>query len=238
MGSTRFPGKPLAPILGKAMIQVVFERCAFSNLLDEVIIATCDQEIVDAAEEFGARAVMTSQKHERATERVAEAAGLISGDIYVLIQGDEPLITSEMIDAALTPLLAESSVHCVNLMRKIESNEDFLNPDNIKVVTQINGDALYMSRSPIPHLGNSNFSAINAYKQVCVMPMTAEILKVYKETAPTKSEVVESIDMLRLIENGIAVRMVETTIESYAVDRPHDVQRVEMLLMAERKNKD
>ena len=230
MGSSRFPGKPLTPILGRPMVEHVYRRCVMSERLDEVYVATCDTEIEDAVSAFGGKAVMTSDRHERASDREAEAASAIDAGVYVMIQGDEPTINPEMIDQALAPILEEEGVQCVNLMKRIECEEEFENRDVIKVVTDCHGFALLMSREPIPTRNKLKFVDIVAHKQVCIIPFTRAGLELYATLEPTLLEIVESIDMLRFLEHGHKVRMVETAYESLAVDRPHDVAPVEELL--------
>ncbi len=230
MDSSRFPGKPLAPILGRPMIEHVYRRTAMSKSLSEVIIATCDKEIREAAENFGAKAVMTADTHERASDRVAEAARGMDADVVVLVQGDEPMTHPDMIDAAVGPFLKGDDVACVNLTRRIESEKDFLNPNTIKVVMDGNSDALFMSRQPIPSCPKGDFSAITAYKQVCIIPFRIDSLFRYSELAPTPLEIAESIDMMRFIEHGLPVRMVETGFDSHAVDTPQERREIEAMM--------
>lgn len=230
MASSRFPGKPLLPLLGIPMIEHVYKRCAMAMRLDDLYIATCDGEIYETTKAFGGNAVMTADTHERASDRIAEAAQLIDADIYVLIQGDEPLTTPEMIDAAVAPLSEGASVECVNLMKRILREDDFHNPDIIKVVVDKASNAVYMSRRAIPSHEKMLFKDIKAFKQVCIIPFTKYSLKLYGELKPTPLEIVESVDMNRFIEHGFTVRMVETAHDSHAVDRPEDVALVEKLL--------
>ena len=230
MGSSRFPGKPLAPLLGRPMIEHVYKRTAMSAALVEVVVATCDREIFDAAEAFGARAVMTANTHERASDRVAEAAQKTDADVVVLVQGDEPMTVPGMIDAAVAPFATDPAVQCVNLAKRIESESDFDDPNTIKVVLDRNNDALFMSRQPIPTRPKGDFAAIVAYKQVCIIPFRREALDRYASLPPTPLEIAESIDMMRFIEHGIPVRMVETVFDSQAVDTPQDLERVEALM--------
>ncbi|MDT7542053.1 MAG: 3-deoxy-manno-octulosonate cytidylyltransferase synthetase [Acidobacteriota bacterium] len=231
MDSSRFPGKPLATLRGRPMIEHVFRRTAMCERLDAVYIATCDDEIRIAAEGFGCNVLMTSAAHERASDRVAEAAErIIEADIVVMIQGDEPLITPEMIDAALAPLLQDPSVMCVNLARRIESREEFLDPNTIKVVTDVRGDAIYFSRAPIPAINVESFGRTKMLKQVCVIPFRRDFLREFSRLAPTPLERAESIDMLRLIEHGGRVRIVETVEETHAVDTPEDLRLVETMM--------
>lgn len=230
MNSTRLPGKPLALIHGRTMIEHVFQRAALCDILDAVFIATCDAEIRDAAEDFGCRAVMTSDKHERASDRIAEAAQEISAKIVVMIQGDEPMITPEMIEAAVHPMLLDSSINCVNLIKQIESREEFLNKNTIKVVKNNLNDAVYFSRAPIPAIEFSTDEKTSFYKQVCVIAFRREFLEKLSALAPSPLERAESIDMLRAIEHDKPIRLVETQIPTHAVDTPEDLRLVENLM--------
>lgn len=226
MGSSRFPGKPLAPLHGRTMLEHVYRRTALCADLADVVVATCDDEIRDAVAAFGGRAVMTSDAHQRASDRVAEAAADMDGDVFVLVQGDEPMTYPEMISQALAPLGTDPSVCCVNLTKRIDDIEEFRNPNTIKVVINRDNDAMYMSRSEIPTLANNRFEDIAAYKQVCVIPFRREVLMRYTRLEPTPAEIAESIDMMRFIEHGIAVRMVETPFDTHAVDTEADLQLV------------
>jgi 3-deoxy-manno-octulosonate cytidylyltransferase (CMP-KDO synthetase) len=224
MGSSRFPGKPLAPLLGRPMIEHVLRRAQMCTQLSAVYVATCDDEIKRVVEASGGRVIMTSPTHERATDRVAEAAEQVEAGIVVMIQGDEPMITPAMIAASLTPLLEDGSVECVNLVGRITNRNDYLDPNTIKVVMNVNHDALYFSRAPIPS------NAIMVFKQVCVIPFRTEFLREFARLPPTPLELAESIDMLRILEHGRRVRVVETTEETHAVDTPEDLRLVETLM--------
>src|SRR6185295_12007936 len=142
MGSSRFPGKPLAPLHGLPMLEHVYRRAQLCDQLDEVYIATCDDEILAVARGFGAAVIMTSATHERASDRVAEAAEHFQADIIVMIQGDEPMITPEMIAASLAPLRSDRSIGCVNLVHRISSQKEFIDPNTIKVVADLNNNAV------------------------------------------------------------------------------------------------
>ena len=230
MGSSRFQGKPLAPILGRSMLEHVYKRTALAASLSEVYVATCDDEICDAVTAFGGRAIMTSDRHERASDRVAEAAADIDADIIVMVQGDEPMVHPDMIEAAVAPMLQNSGIACVNLKLRIDDEADFNDRNTIKVVTDSQGGALYMSRQPIPDAQGQSFERINAFKQVCIMPFRRDALLCFAELAPTTLEIAESIDMLRFLEHGYPVHMVETTLPTQAVDTPEDLARVEKLM--------
>jgi len=230
MGSSRFPGKPLTPILGKTMIEHVYKRVALCEQLDETIIATCDEEIRQAAEAFGARVIMTSDVHERASDRVAEAVLELDADIIVMVQGDEPMIYPDMIEAAVAPFGDNADLGCVNLSRRIESLDEYQNPDTIKVVNDLQSNAMYMTRAPIPTLTAAGLADTIALKQVCVIVFTRSELELYTRLEPTPLERFESVDMLRLLEHGRTVHMVPTDRDTIAVDHPNDVLRVEKLL--------
>jgi len=229
MGSSRFPGKPLAPLHGLPMIEHVYRRAQLCDQLDEVYVATCDDEIRAAAQNFGATVILTSMAHERATDRVAEAAGHFASDIIVMIQGDEPMITPEMIAASLGPFRFDRATCCVNLVHRINSRLELLDPNTIKVVADLNDNALYFSRSPIPKV-DSKQSNVKILKQVCVIPFRRECLLEFARLAPSPLEQAESIDMLRLLEHGMSVRLVETQVTTHAVDTPEDLQLVETLM--------
>ena len=211
------------------MLEHVFRGAKLCDELDAVYVATCDNDIRDVAEGFGADVIMTSAAHERATDRVAEAVEHIAADIVVMVQGDEPMITSEMIQAALEPFGAESSISCVNLVHRVTSQHEFSDPNTIKVVGDANSYALYFSRSPIPHVSlNENTTPI--FKQVCVIAFTRRCLEEFSALPPTPLERAESIDMLRLLEHGRRVRLVETRVATHAVDTPADLKLVESLM--------
>ncbi len=231
MGSSRFPGKPMAPINGKPMIGHVFDRIANQNNLSLTAVATCDQVIFDYVVSMGGNAVMTGNHHVRASDRCAEALETLERrnklvyDIVVMVQGDEPLVHPEMIREALQPLLASQSVQVANLLGKITSREEFEDRNCIKVVCDLNGDAMYFSREPIPTRHNS--SEIPIGKQICVIPFRRNFLLEYTRMAPTPLEIAESIDMLRILEHGMRVRMVPTQHKTYSVDTPEDLRSLE-----------
>jgi len=238
MGSSRFPGKPLAEILGKPMIGHVYNRVASCEILTETVVATCDLQIFDYIVSIGGKAVLTSAHHERASDRCAEALEILETEngceyeIVVMVQGDEPMTHPEMIKQAVEPLVTDSSVHITNLYAEITSSEEFLDPNCIKVVLDSESDAIYFSRSPVPNA--KKFSDVSAKKQVCIIPFRRHFLLEYTAMEPTPLEKVESIDMLRIIEHGKKVRMVMTERPSHAVDTPEDLRVVQKLMAAPR----
>jgi 3-deoxy-manno-octulosonate cytidylyltransferase (CMP-KDO synthetase) len=196
-----------------------------------VYVATCDTEIFEAVESFGGRAMMTAPTHERASDRVAEAAADLDADVIVMVQGDEPMTYPEMITESLAPFLnGDEEVACVNLTSRITNPEEFQNPNTIKVVMDANGHALYMSREPIPTLHLQDFNRVPAFKQVCIIPFTNIALQEFIQLEPTPLEIAESIDMMRFIEHGRKVKMIETSFSTRAVDNPADLKLVETLL--------
>jgi 3-deoxy-manno-octulosonate cytidylyltransferase (CMP-KDO synthetase) len=212
------------------MIEHVFWRCAASTHLTDLYVATCDGEIYSEVESFGGKAVMTGSQHVRATERIAEASTKLDSDIVVMIQGDEPMITPEMIDAALQPMLENPDIGCVNLIRRIETEQEFHNPNTIKVVMDRHRRALYFSRHPIPTTDQENFDGRDLFKQVCVIPFRSKLLRNYVLLEPTELEKAESVDMLRLLEHGHPVHLVETEVRVHSVDTPEDLKLVASLL--------
>ena len=228
MASSRFPGKPLAPIHGIPMIGHVLFRCKMSKTLDEVYIATCDEAVRQYADSIGAQCIMTAYTHERATDRTAEAMLKIEAssgrrtDIVVMIQGDEPMTLPEMIDEAIAPMTADSTVNVVNLMAHIDSLEDFEDPNEVKVVVDLKGDALYFSREPVPSR-KKGVTDVPMLKQVCIIPFRRDYLLRFNALKPTPLEIIESVDMMRILEHGEKVRMVMTDARTASVDTPEDL---------------
>ena len=234
MGSSRFPGKPIAQILGRSMIEHIYKRVAMSKSLDATYIATCDEEIRQVAASFGAPVIMTADTHERASDRVAEAITHIpDAELIVMVQGDEPMTHPNMIDTAVAPFRNDPELGCVNLVRKIDHEPDYHDFNTIKVVMNQQNDALYMSRRPIPSLAKTGFADTAAYKQVCIIPFRRAMLFQYTRLLPTPLEQLESIDMLRLLEHGLQVKMVPTEFNTQAVDTTADLLRVEKLMAAD-----
>ncbi len=231
MASSRFPGKPLAPICGVPMIGHVYHRCKMSDAVDEVYIATCDDDIREYAVSIGAPCVMTSATHERATDRTAEAMLKIEAetgskvDVVVMIQGDEPMVYPEMIGLAVEPLLREPGLGVVNLMADMDDVTEFEDPNEVKVVVDLSGNALYFSREPIPSR-KKGASTVPMRKQVCIMPFRRDFLLQFNALPQTPLEIVESVDMMRVLENGGTVRMVATPFKTWSVDTPADLESV------------
>lgn len=236
MGSSRFPGKPMADILGMPMIGHVYNRVKMSTLLTDVYVATCDEEIYSYIESIGGKAIMTSDCHERCTDRCAEAMLKIEKkenikiDIMVMVQGDEPLTFPEMIDEATQPMLDDNSIKITNLVADLESVEEFENPNEVKVVMDKFSNAIYFSREPIPSRKKGVLD-VPMKKQVCVIPFTRDFLLQYNTMEPTPLEIIESVDMMRILENGMKVKMVPTVYKTKAVDTKEDLARVVVMML-------
>lgn len=230
MAATRFPGKPLASILGLPMIEHVRRRVSLCDILDDVIVATCDEEIKRVVEGAGGRVVMTSDTHERCTDRVAEAAIPISADIIINVQGDEPLVMPEMMNAVTRPFLEDNDLHSVNLATRIVDQEEFNDPNACKVVTNCFGDLLYISREPIPSRKKAVTNDYLKLKQLGIIAFRSDFLQAFAKLEPTPLEKIESVDMMRAVEHGYRVKIVETKGRLIGVDVPEDIRRVEKIL--------
>jgi len=228
MGSSRFPGKPLARILDLPMIEHVRRRVSLSDFTDDVYVATCDDEIREAVESFGGKVIMTADTHERCTDRVEEAASTLDSDIIVNVQGDEPLILPEAVQDVVRPLTERDDVLCSSLIYPI-TNPDELNDVNVvKAVLDQNNRVMFFSRSPIPYSKTNEEHPL--YKESGIRAFQREFLHKYSKLAPTPLERAESVDMLRVLEHGYNLLGVVTNYVTYGVDIPEDVAKVEKLL--------
>lgn len=232
MAATRFPNKPMALIDGMPMIGHCYFRSKMSSLLDEVYVATCDQEIYDYIISIGGKAIMTSDAHERATERSAEALINIEKkinqqfDVVVMIQGDEPLINPEMINESVKPLLSgENQVS--NLMAKLNGLEEARNPNFVKVVFSVNRNAMYMSREPIPSPAKYK-DPIDYYRQLGLIAFSKKAILKFIELPTTQSEIIESVDMNRFLEHQIPIQMTLTNFAADSVDTIEDLNKVDI----------
>jgi 3-deoxy-manno-octulosonate cytidylyltransferase (CMP-KDO synthetase) len=234
MGSSRFPGKPMAALLGKPMIGHVVERVRQCSLVTKTAVATCDPVIQDYVSSIGAKAVMTSAEHERASDRCAEALLKIEQeekyrfDLVVMVQGDEPMVHPDMIREALEPMIADPDILVVNLLGEIQNQEEFEDRNCIKVVCDLYGNALYFSREPIPT--QSRQGGAPRFKQICIIPFRRDFLLEYTELTPTPLEIAESVDMMRILEHGLKIKMVKTKHLTHAVDTPQDLIKAEYCL--------
>lgn len=230
MGATRFPGKPIEKILGMPMIEHVRRRVLLCKQLENVYVATCDTEIKEVVEKNGGNAIMTSDSHERCTDRIAEAAQRLNADIIINVQGDEPLVKPEMLDAAIAPFIEDSDLQSVNLVTRITDDEEFNDINAPKVVTNLKGEILYISREAIPSKSKASSDEFTKLKQLGLIAFRSDFLQTFTRLAPTPLEIVESVDMMRAIEHGYKIRAVEVNGTMIGVDIPSDIQRVEQIL--------
>jgi 3-deoxy-manno-octulosonate cytidylyltransferase (CMP-KDO synthetase) len=229
-GSTRLEGKPLKDICGKPMIQYVYETVLKSELLTQVIVATDDQRIVDVVSKFGGKACLTSINHRTGTDRIAEVAKDIQSDIVVNIQGDEPLLDVRMIDEAIRPLVTEQDLKACTLCRPITKVEDLQNPNVVKTVFDRNGNALYFSRSLIPY--PRKVEGHQVYEHIGIYVYRKDFLMQYIKMPPTPLEMSESLEQLRILENGIRLKVLITAYEynGLSVDTQEDLDNVRRII--------
>lgn len=227
MAASRFPNKPMALIEGMPMIGHCFIRSRLSEVLDDLYVATCDEVIFDYISQIGGKSVMTSIAHERATERSAEALITIEKetnqkfDIVVMIQGDEPLVFPEMINESVKPLLS-GNIQVSNLMSKLKDLDEARNPNFVKVVTNNQGEALYLSREAIPSPSKYN-NTIDYFRQLGLIAFTREAILEFINLPPTRLEIIESVDMNRFLENQVSIQMSITEFEADSVDTIEDL---------------
>ncbi|MEN2994849.1 MAG: 3-deoxy-manno-octulosonate cytidylyltransferase [Thermodesulfovibrio sp.] len=240
-GSTRFPGKPLALLKNKPIIQHVYEKAKASNFIDDVFVATDDFRVYNAVESFGGKAIMTSNKHPSGTDRIFEAVNNLIKDGYEIrdnsiiinLQGDEPLIRVESINQ-LIEIMKNDDKSIGTLAKKIEKEEDFINPNIVKVVFDKNFNALYFSRSPIPFdrekfikgLSQYNFM----YKHIGIYGYSFEVLRKFVNLPQSPLEKIESLEQLRALENGIRIKIAITPYDSFGIDTPEDLKKAEEFL--------
>lgn len=225
LGSYRFPNKPFADICGKSMLEHVYKRALLCELLDEVYVATPNQEIIDHVEAFGGKAIMTTDDVRRASDRVAQAAKKVpEADIILNLQGDEPLVRPEILEAALQPLLDDPTLSCVSLVRKA-GYEEATDIHDCKIVFDTNNLALYISREPIPSkfMGDKD---ITYYIGLGIFPFTKASLEDFTSLPSTPLEIIESMDMNRFLEHGRKIKIVPIEHNAYSVDVPEDLEKV------------
>jgi len=229
--STRFKGKVLADIMGKPMLQHVWERAKASRILDDLIIA-CDDEIIQkAAIKFGAKTVMTSKEHACGTDRISEVVNPLDVKVVVNIQGDEPLINPIMIDNVARALLEDSSLSMATIMKKIEDPAEITDPNVVKVVVGKNNLALYFSRAPIPYLApNAEIKEAAYYKHIGLYGYTKDFLFTYKNLPVSNLERTEKLEQLRVLAEGFKIKVIETKFDTISVDTPEDLERLKVLL--------
>ncbi len=243
-GSTRFPGKPLAAIDGKPMILRVYEAASKAELLDDVVVATDDERILNTCLDAGARAIMTDINHASGSDRVAEVAEKIEAEIYVNIQGDEPLLPPENIDRAVKPFLTDDSLMMATLKTDLKSYEDLFNINMVKVVTDKDDFALYFSRLPIPFCRESGISFENCrdilsknekllenyYYQIGLYVFRRDFLFKFTSLPPSRLEGLEKLEQLRALENGYRIKVVYTDKSAHGVDSEEDLIKIQSII--------
>lgn len=235
--SSRFPGKPLALIAGKPMIQHVVERVRIAKLPSRIVVATEDQRIKDAVEKFGAEAILTRHDHRTGTDRVAEVAAHLPADIYINVQGDEPLINPGTVDAVAAAMAEDESVQLATPCSAITQQNEIMDPNIVKVVQDFDANALYFSRAPIPWVRDTGSKvAASHWKHIGLYGYRRDALLEYPTLPPGELERIEQLEQLRWLENGFRIHMVETEYDAVSVDVPADVERVEKLLSAGAKS--
>jgi 3-deoxy-manno-octulosonate cytidylyltransferase (CMP-KDO synthetase) len=234
-GSTRLPGKPLVSLAGKPMVQHVYERAKRAQTIHNVIVATDDQRILDAVQSFGGEARMTRTDHRTGTERIAEVAVHEPGDIFVNVQGDEPLIDPMAIDTAVGALLEEPPAQIATVATPIRHAGDVLDPNVVKTVLDFEENALYFSRAPIPWIRETQQKIhVKYWKHLGLYVFQREALLEYPTLPQGELEKIEQLEQLRWLENGWHIRVAEVPHDAVSVDVPEDVARVEKLLKEER----
>lgn len=233
--STRFEGKVLADLLGRPVLQHVYERARQALILDDLIIACDDERIADAARRFGAKAVLTSKAHVCGTDRISEVVNPLDVKVIVNIQGDEPLVHPTMIDSVARALLSDESISMATIMRRITDQAEVNDPNVVKVVVDKNNFALYFSRAAIPHRAEG--SAVQSplyHKHIGLYAYTKDFLFTYKNLPSSRLEATERLEQLRVLEEGFRIKVIETSFDTIGVDTPQDLERVKGVLLKQK----
>jgi len=230
--SERFEGKVLANLLGKPLVQHVWESAKKSKILEDVIIATDSEDVIKAVKGFGGKAVYTSKDQPSGTDRIVEVVNPIDAEVVVNIQGDEPLVHYSMIDDLANALLEDSSVQMATVIKKLENTAEFHNPNVVKVIVDKNGYALYFSRSPIPYTrGEETFGKPrHCHKHIGIYAYTKDFLFTYTNLPKSALEDTEKLEQLRALENGYRIKTIETEFDTIGVDTPEDLRKAEEYL--------
>ena len=226
--STRFPGKALAKLLNKPLIQWVWEAVNNSNLFDQVMVATDSVKIKEVVDNFGGIAILTSKEHQSGTDRIAEVAESLDSDIIVNVQGDEPLINQKVL-TSLLQIFEDSSIQIASLMTKIKDLKQLSNPNLVKVVVDNISNALYFSRSVIPY-NRDNIPLVDYWQHIGVYAYRRNALMRLVKLPSGKLEQAEKLEQLRALENGIPIKMIKTEYNGIGVDTPEDLLKLESLL--------
>lgn len=232
MSSSRFPGKPLTKLMNITMLEHVWQRSKLSDV-DETYIALCDKETIDICKKIGAKYIITSKKHAMCMDRIAEAADKKKSDIIVTVQGDEPLIKPEMINLTIKNLLKKKNkLFCTTLAQKINSKKEINNTNRVKMIWNKHNEVIYISREAIPSKSKYN-KKIDYFKMVCVYTMERKNLNLFQKFGISRNEKIESIDMLRIIDNGkkLGVSIIDGQVEN--IDVKSDIQKVIKILKSD-----
>lgn len=227
--SSRFPGKVLADLNGKPLIQHVYERAKHSATLDDLVVAADDPRVVKAVEKFGGKAILTSKEYLSGTDRLREVASIMESRIIINIQGDEPLIHRSMIDSLAQCLLDDNSIPMATLIKRIDNEEELNDPNVVKVVVDKLGFALYFSRRTIPYLRepqDKKSKDIVFYKHIGLYAYTRDFLFTFNKMPPTSLEKAEKLEQLRALEHGYKIKTIETNFDTIGVDTPQDLEKV------------
>jgi 3-deoxy-manno-octulosonate cytidylyltransferase (CMP-KDO synthetase) len=227
--STRLPGKPLALIQGKPMIQHVYERTRAVDQVDGVLVATDDARIAAAVRHFGGDVVMTSPEHQSGTDRIAEAARDLDADVVVNVQGDLPFLESEMVRATVALMRRDPALSMATVKAPIRDAQEMGNPNVVKVVTDREGYALYFSRSPLPYWRDVANDGVLGYKHIGLYAYRRDFLLRFARLAPTPLERAEKLEQLRALEWGVRIKVAETACAGIEVDTPQDLERARAL---------
>jgi 3-deoxy-manno-octulosonate cytidylyltransferase (CMP-KDO synthetase) len=230
--SSRFPGKPLALLAGRPMIEHVYRRAQEARGVSRVLVATDDERIADTVRRFGGHVAMTRATHLTGTDRLAEVAAHLDCDVVINVQGDEPLVAPAMIEQALQPFYDDDSLQMTTLRSPIRTLDDLRDPNIVKVVVDENGFALYFSRAPIPWARDQQPAPTDAWRHIGLYGYRRTFLPRFAALPPTALERLERLEQLRALAHGIRIKVMETEFEAIGVDTPADLARVEALMLA------
>ncbi|MDP2941537.1 MAG: 3-deoxy-manno-octulosonate cytidylyltransferase [Candidatus Omnitrophota bacterium] len=235
--STRFEGKVLADILGKPMLQHVWERAKQAMVLDDLVIACDDERVANAAKKFGAKVILTAKAHTCGTDRISEVVNPLDVRVVINIQGDEPLVHPTMINSVARALLDDKSLAMATIIKETKDPKDIADPNVVKVVVDKNNFALYFSRAPIPFPApNSLVKSPLYYKHIGLYGYTKDFLFTYKNLPVSNLEKIECLEQLRVLEEGFRIKVIETKYETVGVDTPEDLETVKQHLQEEHYN--
>lgn len=234
MGSSRFPGKPLKDILGQTMLEHVWRRVCMCKMLDNVYVATCDAEIADEVKRFGGEVILTADTHESCNDRVSEAAKSVEAEIIINVQGDMPFIQPESMEKMVEPILKDKGVHCTDMLGPIVEESEIDDPSVVKVAMDLKGNSLYYTREPIPSSKKAAPGGkIPRNKQIGIHCFRRQLILDFGRWPRTPLEVIEGIDLMRILENGNKIRSVMCSYPVIGVDTPEDLEGARQLMQTD-----